>query len=156
MPKTVGFEFALIFFARTPHFQPINSRNSIRNVTCLHAFPAFTSRRSLRALYSFSAVKLLVALRGVDFTKASLGTSQVSRLYVHTSWCKRRKRRVGVCSCLSVNDINPFRSSLLVFLLWNAATMTEIAPTRFAQNDTYPRSDHSFKRRFKIVYSTLY
>lgn len=47
--------FALLFFANmwllhstktlTPLFQPISSRNSIRNVTCLHAFPAFTSRR---------------------------------------------------------------------------------------------------------------
>ena len=29
----------------TPLFQSISSRNSIRNVTCLHAFPAFTSHR---------------------------------------------------------------------------------------------------------------
>lgn len=30
---------------------------------------------------------------GVDFNKARLGTSHVSRLCVHTSSCKRRKRR---------------------------------------------------------------
>lgn len=31
--------------------------------------------------------------RGVDFNKARLGTSHVSRLCVHTSSCKHRKRR---------------------------------------------------------------
>lgn len=71
--------------------------------------------------------------RGVDFKQ------------VYTSTPVRiNAENEGVCCCLSVND------------MWNVATMTQIACDRFVKNETYPRSDHSFKRRFKIVYSTLY
>ena len=115
----------------TPLFQPISSRNSIRNVTCLHAFPALTSRRLVVRSARFPV--FCCETRGLDFKQ------------VYTSTPVRiNAENEGVCCCLSVND------------MWNVATMTQIPCARFVKNETYPRSDHSFKRRFKIVYSTLY